>query len=1381
MKHFYKSGLFLLTLFSLSFPVYSQNCVLHCKDTVLIALDSDCKAALTESQILLDSFNCKGPFDFAVFDSYNFLKPKQFGKQDIGKKLYVKLSDKNNPANYCTSILKIADTTAPKLICPDLITDCKSLSLVSDEIKVLPTIADNCSLVSSIDFIDKFVDLDCDNNGFKNLASPDKWKVSNDCEGFLKLVYSNSLDTMAISTIKDTNSLVTPCHISSSLHLDFEGSIDFEWQIDSLSNLLNDSLCITINNTKIKLNDQTHFKGHYSSLKFAKNDVVTFEYFTSGTTSGLKSIVYNFKIITNVKSFLRRTWKAKDEYGNIGTCNQHIFVFKNYLKEVVFPADFTDSLKSNANCGGNYSPELTAWPYLKTGKYNSYAGIIELKPGSTNVCLISSYEDKKTQICEGSYQIERKWKIIEACSNDSLVKTQLITILDVTPPEIFAPKTIEFFTEIDHCYTQVIIPNFTATDACSPNNLTLSVKTPFSNNSYGPFDQIGVGTYKIVYEATDACNNKAEFTSELIVKDATSPIALCKSNISVVLDDSGEAIVSASSIDNGSYDNCCLDNILIKCTSNPSTAFAYNLKLSCADVPETIVELSVSDCHNNLSFCKTKIQVIDNQKPNIVCPPDVTIDCKQDIVDLNKYGQPIVSDNCPLNILYSFTSDISSCNEGEINRSWQISDLSQNNAVCKQNIHVNNAHNWNLTNDKIKWPLDFQTEDCKYLADLKPNALPPGYGQPTVIDNDKCTNLDISYTDQSLTQAGISCSEIIRKWKIVEKCTFATSGGMLGVWEHDQMLKIVDKTVPELIVPADITVMADSGMCAKFVSFSLINVNDCDPNPIVSNSKSSNPNSINGTYQTGVNSVTVTASDHCGNSVTKTVKITVLDNEVPKVMCKNQVNFNLDNLDTLGEMTISASNLVMGYEDNCTPNFMIKTMVSPSKISCKDIGNLVFEVQVFDGSGNTATCKTSAQITDLNGLCASPNYKISGKFITPDAKPIANVQVRLAGAKNETKLNQNDGTYNFSDLQSKANFTIDAEKNLNPLNGVTTYDLLLLNQHILGKKTLDSPYKFIAADINQNNIVTMTDYLLLKNLLLLNIDSFPNGKSWCFIPQSFTFPYFFPVIPSFPESISINNLDKDQVNQNFIGVKLGDLNFSNNAENFTDPEEREAENIQLEIASPDHLQDNLLLYPIIIHTNQPIIGMQFELKNLAQHESEISVQLPESTYFNKRDWHIFENGNIRFSWVGEGQQTYIEGDTLMFVSVKQVAKNNAKIELNEKIFISEAYDNEYITYNINLIDKQGVSIENNIESVKIFPNPSKDHFTIEFFSKQQDSGNIKLLDMAGKLVYEQSVEISRGLQFFNLNNTSELSNGIYICEFQSNKGFVSHQKIIIAK
>ena len=50
-----------------------------------------------------------------------------------------------------------------------------------------------------------------------------------------------------------------------------------------------------------------------------------------------------------------------------------------------------------------------------------------------------------------------------------------------------------------------------------------------------------------------------------------------------------------------------------------------------------------------------------------------------------------------------------------------------------------------------------------------------------------------------------------------------------------------------------------------------------------------------------------------------------------------------------------------------------------------------------------------------------------------------------------------------------------ASKNDDYLNGVSTLDLLLIQRHILGIETLDDPYKFIAADVNNDQEITATD------------------------------------------------------------------------------------------------------------------------------------------------------------------------------------------------------------------------------------------------------------------------------------------------------------------
>ena len=59
-----------------------------------------------------------------------------------------------------------------------------------------------------------------------------------------------------------------------------------------------------------------------------------------------------------------------------------------------------------------------------------------------------------------------------------------------------------------------------------------------------------------------------------------------------------------------------------------------------------------------------------------------------------------------------------------------------------------------------------------------------------------------------------------------------------------------------------------------------------------------------------------------------------------------------------------------------------------------------------------------------------------------------------------------DGEYAFNSNPMYFEYEVEAEKNDNYLNGVSTLDLVLIQKHILGLQLLNSPYKVIAADIN---------------------------------------------------------------------------------------------------------------------------------------------------------------------------------------------------------------------------------------------------------------------------------------------------------------------------
>ncbi len=77
-------------------------------------------------------------------------------------------------------------------------------------------------------------------------------------------------------------------------------------------------------------------------------------------------------------------------------------------------------------------------------------------------------------------------------------------------------------------------------------------------------------------------------------------------------------------------------------------------------------------------------------------------------------------------------------------------------------------------------------------------------------------------------------------------------------------------------------------------------------------------------------------------------------------------------------------------------------------------------------------------------------------------------------------------------------------RNWDWLNGVTTFDLVKINSHILGIEPLVTYNRLIAADANLSGLVTTADLVAVKNLILgntTNIVANPAIESWQFIDE----------------------------------------------------------------------------------------------------------------------------------------------------------------------------------------------------------------------------------------------------------------------------------------
>ena len=108
---------------------------------------------------------------------------------------------------------------------------------------------------------------------------------------------------------------------------------------------------------------------------------------------------------------------------------------------------------------------------------------------------------------------------------------------------------------------------------------------------------------------------------------------------------------------------------------------------------------------------------------------------------------------------------------------------------------------------------------------------------------------------------------------------------------------------------------------------------------------------------------------------------------------------------------------------------------------------------------------------------------------------------------------EDNGAYTFT-LPTGGDYTITPEKNVNPLNGVSTFDLVLISKHILGIQTLDTPYKQIAADVNKSGSITAFDMVQLRQLILNITTEFPSNESWRFVDAAHAFGCLLYTSPS---------------------------------------------------------------------------------------------------------------------------------------------------------------------------------------------------------------------------------------------------------------------------
>ena len=158
--------------------------------------------------------------------------------------------------------------------------------------------------------------------------------------------------------------------------------------------------------------------------------------------------------------------------------------------------------------------------------------------------------------------------------------------------------------------------------------------------------------------------------------------------------------------------------------------------------------------------------------------------------------------------------------------------------------------------------------------------------------------------------------------------------------------------------------------------------------------------------------------------------------------------------------------------------------------------------------------------------------------------PMEGIRVDIGGGTSGFVYTDAQGDFQFINVPVGGTYSIKPMHDINDLNGVTTYDLVLISKHILAIEPFDSPWKMVAADANQSGSITTFDIVETRKVILGINQAFPANTSWRFLPAYTIFGNpanpFMGGLP--PDNISVINLQANYTGANFKGIKIADVN-----------------------------------------------------------------------------------------------------------------------------------------------------------------------------------------------------------------------------------------------
>lgn len=452
-----------------------------------------------------------------------------------------------------------------------------------------------------------------------------------------------------------------------------------------------------------------------------------------------------------------------------------------------------------------------------------------------------------------------------------------------------------------------------------------------------------------------------------------------------------------------------------------------------------------------------------------------------------------------------------------------------------------------------------------------------------------------------------------------------------------------------------------------------------------------------------------------------------------------------------------------------------------------------FDAGTWDNQTSSAAAGTGPFTQTRTGITSLSPFAVLGNTFIPTIDILGRIiwkgdgdtgvkdaTVTASGDLNGMAVSDVVGDYSMT-FAGNGDVSLVPSKTINLLNGVDIGDKLAIQQHLVGLNTINDPYAQIAMDINRDNSISTFDAVIISQALLNNPLAFNYFNiSWRFVPKNFVLS-----LPpwGFPEQIDLIGVTGNQTDQDFYGVKIGDV-----VATFANPANFGAGMKPLVWRVQDHMLEAGQMLEVSFNADYLEnlaacqFALQFDPQYLALESVEPLTALPMST----DNFGLFQvqQGKVRTIWsqpqgleLPAGSEVF----RLRFKALESGVLLSTVLGLDETVLPGLAYNRNLEHAPVQMYYDASTATGTPANAVTMFdawPNPFVQTTTVRFNLPEACKAQLRVFDASGRELLQMDKNYPAGNQQEPIR--LEGMSGTLVCELTTPWG-TQRLKLITAK